>query len=328
MVGSEQGAGTVKNNGPVEVEKSVIAKDIVKSYKSFFGSRNVVLQDISLDIFRDEIFGILGPNGSGKTTLISIFSTLIYPDSGSLRILGVNARKNPGAIRKLVNISTAKPNFPWSLTAEDNLKYSAMLYGIHGPELKRIVDNSIEAFELGKYRDVQFDNLSTGLKQRLSLAKAMLNDPKIIFLDEPTTGLDPEVASRTRSLIKEIQQRGVSIIMSTHYMPEAEQLCDRIAFLRKGQITALGTPQELKNLLALGEKVTVIYQGPVDLRALEKVPGVMKVNSSPRRVELVLDRVGQAGSLDKVIKIFGQAEILDLRVEEPDMEDVFLELAR
>jgi ABC-2 type transport system ATP-binding protein len=150
----------------------VVAKDIIKSYKSFFGSRNVVLRDISLDISRDEIFGILGPNGSGKTTLLSIFSTLIYPDSGSLTVLGIDARKSPGAIRRLINISTAKPNFPWGLTAEECLKYSAMLYGIHGPELKRAVDNSIEAFELGKYRDVQFDSLSTGLKQRLSLASA------------------------------------------------------------------------------------------------------------------------------------------------------------
>ena len=320
--------GSVGAKRPLEFETSVVAKDIVKSYKNFFSSRTTVLQDISLEISSDEIFGLLGPNGSGKTTLLSIFSTMIYPDSGSLMVLGIDARKNPDAIRRLINISTAKPNFPWSLTAEENLRYSAMLYGIHGPELKRIVDDSIDAFELREYRDVQFDNLSTGLKQRLSLAKATLNDPKIIFLDEPTTGLDPEVASRTRSLIKEIQQRGVSIIMSTHYMPEAEQLCDRIAFLRKGQITALGTPLELKNHLALGEKMTVIYQGPVDLRALEKVPGVMKVSSSPRKVELVLDRIGQAGSLDKVIKIFGQAEILDIRVEEPDMEDVFIELAR
>ena len=155
-----------------------------------------------------------------------------------------------------------------------------MLYGIHGPELKRIVDDSIEAFELREYRDVQFDNLSTGLKQRLSLAKATLNDPKIIFLDEPTTGLDPEVASRTRSLIKEIQQEAYPSLCPQHYMPEAEQLCNRIAFLKKDRSLLWERPGAQESPGA-GEKMTVIYQGPVDLRALEKVPGVMKVSCIP-----------------------------------------------
>ncbi|MFZ3050533.1 MAG: ATP-binding cassette domain-containing protein, partial [Methanothrix sp.] len=147
-------------------EKSVQARGICKSYKSLFGSAKTVLEGISLDIDREEIFGLLGPNGSGKTTLISIFSTLIYPEKGNLSILGLNARRDRGEIRKIINISTAKPNFPWSLTVRENLVHYGMLYGLYGLGLNRTVEDQIDAFELGEYRDVKFENLSTGLKQR------------------------------------------------------------------------------------------------------------------------------------------------------------------
>ena len=175
-------------------EKSVEARGISKMYKSLLGSSTTILDNISLDIESGEIFGLLGPNGSGKTTLISIFSTLIYPEAGSLFILGMNARRDKGEIRKVINISTAKPNFPWSLTVRENLRHYGMLYGLYGSHLSRTVDDQIEAFELGDFRDKRFEDLSTGIKQRLSLAKAMLNHPRLLFLDEPTTGLDPDIS--------------------------------------------------------------------------------------------------------------------------------------
>lgn len=308
-------------------DKSVQAEGICKSYKSLFGSRSIILRDISLDIDTDEIFGLLGPNGSGKTTLISIFSTLIYPDRGSLNILGLDGRKDMDEIRKRINISTAKPNFPWSLSVKENLRHYAMLYGMYGPELTRTVNDLIDAFELGEYRDMKFEDLSTGLKQRLSLAKAMLNQPQLLFLDEPTTGLDPEIAIKTRQLIRRIhKEQGIAIVMSTHYMPEAEMLCDRIAFLRKGEIVALDTPQNLKNQLKLGERVVVTYNGQADIEALGNVPGVMDLRSSPGIAEITVDK--SADSLDRIIKIFSNAHIRDISIKEPDLEDVFLELAR
>ena len=308
-------------------DRSIEAKGICKSYKSLFGARSTVLKDVSLEIDADEIFGLLGPNGSGKTTLISIFSTLIYPDRGELRVLGLDARKEKDAIRNQINISTAKPNFPWSLTVKENLRHYAMLYGQHGSDLTRAVNDVIDAFKLGEYADMKFEDLSTGLKQRLSLAKAMLNSPRLLFLDEPTTGLDPEMAIKTRRLVRRIhEEEKISVIMSTHYMPEAEVLCDRIAFLRKGEIVALDTPQNLKNQLRLGEKVIVLYQGRADVLELEKVPGVMSLKNLPGRAEIVMDR--KADSLDRIIKIFSEAHIQDISIKEPDLEDVFIELAR
>jgi ABC-2 type transport system ATP-binding protein len=332
-------------------EKSVQAKGICKSYKSLFGSAKTVLEGISLDIDREEIFGLLGPNGSGKTTLISIFSTLIYPEKGSLSILGLNARRDRGEIRKIINISTAKPNFPWSLTVRENLVHYGMLYGLYGLGLNRTVEDQIDAFEMGEYRDVKFENLSTGLKQRLSLAKAMLNHPRLLFLDEPTTGLDPDMSAKTHDLIRRIHdEEGISVIMSTHYMPEAELLCDRIAFLRKGEVAALDTPQNLKNHLELGKRVRITYRGLANLDALRALGGVLAVRGKSgimddqidREVARPVDRQldGQADkqleismdsnedSLDRILKGFQDAKILDINIEEPDLEDVFLELAR
>jgi ABC-2 type transport system ATP-binding protein len=308
-------------------EKAVQCRGIYKSYRSLFGAATTALMDISLDVERDEIFGLVGPNGSGKTTLISVFSTLIYPERGSLNILGLDARRNRDQIRKLINISTAKPNFPWSLTVKENLRHNGMLYGMHGSALAEAVEDQIDAFMLGEYSDMRFEDLSTGLKQRLSLAKAMLNRPRLLFLDEPTTGLDPDMSMKTRHLIRRIhEEENVSVVLSTHYMPEAEMLCDRVAFLRRGEIVALDSPKNLKSQLCLGETVVISYEGAVELADLERVPGVISVTNAAGRAEIMINR--RPENLDMIVKLFSGARILDISIMEPDLEDVFLELAR
>ncbi|ABK14170.1 MULTISPECIES: ABC transporter ATP-binding protein [Methanothrix] len=308
------------------MKDAVCASGICKGFNTIFRGKKEVLKDINLLIDGEEIFGILGPNGSGKTTLLSIFSTLIYPDSGELTILGIDARRNTHEVRKLINISTGKPNFPWSLTVKENLRHSGMLYGLHGRELDRAVDWSMESFELYQYQDTRFENLSTGVKQRLSLAKAMLNGPKLLFLDEPTTGLDPQMAQRTRALVKRIHRdMGVSVVMTTHYMPEAEELCGMIAFLKEGRIIAQDTPARLKRNLKIGERMRIRYSGNIDCDALRSIPGLISAEISKGRADLVVDK--NEATFSRVMRTFQSAEILELELEEPDLEDVFIELA-
>jgi ABC-2 type transport system ATP-binding protein len=308
-------------------EPSVEAQGICKSYRSFLGRGAQVLKDISLEVGSGEIFGLLGPNGSGKTTLISIFSTLIFPDRGRLKVLGLEAERNRAKIRGQINFSTAKPNFPWSLTVSECLKHYGMLYGMYGSQLSGAIEEVIAAFELEEQKKMKFEDLSTGMKQRLSLAKAMLNRPRLLFLDEPTAGLDPDMAIKTRKLIRGLhQEQDISIVLCTHDMAEAELLCSRVAFLRRGEVVALDTPQNLKNQLRLGERLVILYQGRPDLKAVERVPGVLAQRGLPGRAEIVLDRTSE--NLDMILKLFAETKILDIRLSEPDLEDVFLELAR
>lgn len=224
-------------------------KDVSKTfYRGFIKRKKTkALEGVSLEIKKGELFGILGPNGAGKTTLLNILSTLLLPDEGSVRILGKDIFHSHDTIRKKLNMSSGNPNFPWSFTVEEILYFYGMLYGLKGNKLKKKVENCIEWFGLEDFKKKRFDELSTGTKQKLSLAKSLLNDPEILFLDEPTVGLDPEIAYRIRNFIKSIhKEREMTIILTTHYMHEAEMMCERIAFINKGKLIAFGTTDELK----------------------------------------------------------------------------------
>lgn len=233
-------------------EDIIIAKDIHKTYCSglFHRKRTEALRGISLSVTQGEIFGILGPNGAGKTTLQNIFASLLLPDAGTLIIDGITVTHHyPANLKQKINISSGNPNFPWSLTVIENLTFYGMLYGLKGKMLKEKIGTLIDMFELTAVARKPFEELSTGNKQRLSLAKSLINDPVLLLLDEPTVGLDPDVARRIRELILSIhKQRPLTIILTTHHMAEAEKMCNRIAFMRDGEIKALGTSAMLKNL--------------------------------------------------------------------------------
>ncbi len=190
---------------------------------------------------------MLGPNGAGKTTLLNVLSTLLLPDEGRVTILGESALAHPERIRAKVNLCSGNANFAWSLTIRENLRFYAMLYGIKGKERETRINALIEAFALEKFADRRFDEVSTGTKQRMALAKSLLNNPQLLFLDEPTVGLDPDIAKRVREyIVAHHKKTGCTIVMTTHYMLEAQLLCQRIAFVREGRVLALGTPAELK----------------------------------------------------------------------------------
>ena len=213
------------------------------------GRRKVqALRDVSLQIRQGEIFGILGPNGAGKTTFLNILSTLLLPDAGTVTILGIpSTPKNSRRLRAFLNMSSGYPNFPWCLSVEENLRFYGRLYGLPGRVLEQRIARLVKLLELERFAKVPFDELSSGTKQKLALAKAMINEPKIIFLDEPTLGLDPHVAVKMRETVLDIQRETrVTVLLTTHNMPEAEALCGRIAFIKDGRILKVASPVELK----------------------------------------------------------------------------------
>jgi len=229
------------------------------------------LDGMDLEVFEGEILGILGPNGAGKTTFLNILSTLLIPDSGTIEILGLSlVPENYDVLRSLLNMSSGYPNYPWSLTVEENLRFYGRLYGLSSRKLNQWIKDLVEMFELGDFARRRFDELSSGTKQRLSLAKALINEPKIIFLDEPTVGLDPDVAVKTREIIMDIFNKSkVTILLTTHNMKEAELMCRRIAFIKQGKLLKLATPNELKRAQGKEdlEEVFIELAHEVDLTA-------------------------------------------------------------
>src|SRR6266581_4676459 len=237
---------------------AVDAKDLTKTFRSgWLGRRHKeALRGASLQVPRGAIFGLLGPNGAGKTTLLSILATLLLPDSGSATILGHDVVREAYAIRRRLNMASGNASFVWSLRPAEVLAFYGRLYGLHGRALKRRVNELLERFELTPHLKTEYNELSTGLKQRLALAKALLNRPEVLFLDEPTLGLDPDVSIRLRAQIAALRrERGTTIILTTHYMREAEELCDTIAFIKGGRILAQGTAEELKRRIRIGEVI-------------------------------------------------------------------------
>ncbi len=308
---------------------AVEARDVVKTFRAgWIGRRRTpALRGVSLTVPRGAVVGVLGPNGAGKTTLLSILATLLAPDAGQVRVLGHDVTREAARIRRRMNMASGRPSFLWSLRVGEIIAFYGRLYGLHGRALARRVDELIETFELTTHRRVPYNELSTGLKQRLALAKALVNDPELLFLDEPTLGLDPDVSMRIRAHIAGLRrERGVTILLTTHYMREAEELCDEIAFLKDGLILARGTPDALKRQIRLGDVVALRVDPPAPW--LREAPGVLRcaevdgwvectVDDAERRVPELLARLYAGGN-----------QLRGLQVREPELEEVFVELAR
>jgi ABC-2 type transport system ATP-binding protein len=310
---------------------AIQAEGIHKTFHSGWWKkrRKEALRGVDLQIEEGEIFGILGPNGAGKTTFLSILSTLLLPDRGKVQILGIDGLRDGHRIREKVNMSSGNANFLWSLTVRENLHFYGMLYGLIGKRREEKVKRLVELFNLEEHLNVPFDQLSTGMKQRLSLAKSLLNDPVILFLDEPTVGLDPNISLRIREEIREIQKkRKMTILLTTHNMREAEFLCDRIAFLKSGEILTVGAPEELKRKVRIGDRVRIEFKGKISEEDLLRVDGVINASISDQDCEIIVDEGERR--LGPLAALFSERGVLINRVtlDQTDLEDVFVEFAK
>lgn len=307
---------------------AIVAQGLVKSFRvGFFKPRKEVLRGVDLEVAPGSIFGVLGPNGAGKTTLISIFTTLLRPDRGTARVLGLDPVREAARLRQRINLAASSAHFLWCLTVEENLCFYGRLYGLGGRRLRQKVEELLALFELQAHRRVTFENLSTGLKQRLALAKTLINDPELLFLDEPTTGLDPEMAHHLREEILRLnRETGLTILLTTHNLREAEMLCHEVAFLKDGRMLAIGSIPDLQARLRLGDRVSLTYKNGVPPLNFQELPGVLSFERRGSGVHLVLDRaeIRLGPLLKEVCRLF--PEVPEVRVKEADLEELYHEI--
>jgi len=303
---------------------------VAKTFRSGVLRRRetVALAGVSLGVPRGTIFGLLGPNGAGKTTLLSIFATLLLPDRGQVTVLGHDVVREAGAVRRRLNMASGNASFVWALKPPEILAFYGRLYGLSGRRLRLRIDELLEMSELTAHRRVAYNELSTGLKQRLALAKALVNDPELLFLDEPTLGLDPDVSVRLRERIARLRrEREMTIVLTTHYMREAEQLCDEIAFIKSGRVLARGTASELKRQIRIGD-VIALRLDPPDAPWLADMAGVLRCTAVNGRIECTVDDA-EKRLAEILAALHAEAVVVkDIQVREPELEEVFVELAR
>jgi sodium transport system ATP-binding protein len=207
---------------------------------------NKVLRGISFDARAGQIFGLLGPNGAGKTTTLRIICTLLAPDSGSVAVLGFDTRNAPEEVRRRIGVVTADIGVYPRLSARENIEYFARLCGLVGGELTRRTDGVMERLDMGSFSKQRAESLSSGQKQKVAIARAIVHDPEILMFDEPTSNLDVLASKEVREFMVEAKGRGKCVIFSTHVMHDAERLCDRLTILHQGQVVASGTTAEVK----------------------------------------------------------------------------------
>jgi ABC-2 type transport system ATP-binding protein len=309
---------------------AIDAREVAKTFRSgWFRPRLTdALRGVTLQVPRGAIVGLLGPNGAGKTTLLSILATLLIPDRGTARVLGLDVVRDSMALRRRLNMASGRPSFLWSLRVSEIIAFYGRLYGLSGVALRVRVDKLIEQYELKPYRRVPYSELSTGLKQRVALAKSLVNDPELLFLDEPTLGLDPDVSVRVRAHIAALRrERGMTIVLTTHYMREAEELCDEVAFIKAGRILDAGTPDALKRRIGLGDVIALRLE-PAPPAWLGEAPGVLRCATADGWTKCTVDDA-EKRLPDLLRQLFAEGvTVRNVRVREPELEEVFVELAR
>lgn len=293
----------------------------LKGLKKTYGNV-VAVAGIDLVVPRGECFGLLGPNGAGKTTTIEICEGLTDPDEGEVRVLGLTHRDHAAEIRERIGISLQETQLTEKLTVEETVALFHSFY-----RRRRKIDDVIAAVQLGEKRTARVGQLSGGQKQRLALACALVGDPDLFFLDEPTTGLDPQSRRQLWELIETFKAEKRTIVITTHYMDEAEHLCDRVAIVDHGKIIALGTPRELIAMLGSEHVVEFSLEGPiVSEEALRRLAGVTKVRRTEGRYQLEVTHLHQTiPALLAFLKTEGGV-LSELTTHTATLEDVFVHL--
>lgn len=301
--------------------KVLTVNNLVKRY-----GKQLAVSDIEFAVEQGEIFGLLGPNGAGKSTTLNIITGLIKKDKGTITVLGKDLDRNLTACKYDMGVVPQELAIYEDLSAAQNVSFFGSLYGLKGKELAEQVDKTLAFVGLSDKKNAKAKTFSGGMKRRLNIACGLVARPKILFLDEPTVGIDPQSRNHILESIKQLNQQGMTIIYTTHYMEEAEELCDRIAIMDLGQIVAQGSLDELKNLVVEHWFIKLKLNPEIPEDDIRRIPGVERLVWVGEQWILTCQNKGT--QLRDLIDLFIKHNhmVEELRVEEPNLEDIFLTL--
>jgi ABC-2 type transport system ATP-binding protein len=308
------------------------AMDVIRTVgltKIYPGTDFAAVDGLDLGVRPGEIFGLLGPNGAGKTTTAGMLTTRVVPTSGSAHIGSVDVIAHPSLAKQLIGVVSQQNTLDRALTVWENLYFHGRLFGIAAAASRRIADDLLERFQLSKWAKASVFALSGGMAQRLMVARAVFHRPAVLFMDEPTAGLDPQGRLALWELLGELNQDGQTILLTTHYMEEADRLCGRVAIIDHGRLLALDTPAELKRSVDADTVVTVKASGDAGALAAhltEAVDGVQRAREIAGGVELHVKGASRlVPSVVDAAEAFG-SQVNDISVTEPSLETVFINL--
>lgn len=319
------------------MENIIEVKDLKREFivtKGWVNRKREVVKavdGISFEVKKGEIFGLLGQNGAGKTTIIKMLITLLAPTSGTCKVLGYNAYGEEKKFRDKINfIFGGEMGVYRRLSARDNLRYFANLYYMDKDKADKQIEKLLELVDLKDKADVLVETFSKGMVQRLQIARGLINDPEIIFMDEPTIGLDPFGAKMLRDIIRKLKADGKTIMLTTHYLYEADELCDRIAIINNGHLVALGTPRELRNIISGMNSIELVLEEASDetIRMIENIENVHSVEKTDmdKGVKLIIRHLENKDISGIILTTLNGSKILSFNQNELTLEDVYIKL--
>ena len=288
----------------------------------------VALRGLDLTVPEGEFFGLLGPNGAGKTTTIGILTTRVRPTSGTAWVAGVDVRANPAAVRRRIGVVPQRPNPDRSLNVGENLVFHSTYFGIPRRSAEARAAALLARLGISDKAHASVDTLSGGQQQRLMIARALIHEPAVIFLDEPTVGLDPQARLALWAILRELHAQGRTLVMTTHYMEEADQLCERVAIVDRGELLALDSPERLKARAPGGTLIELRLDGDSSaaIAAAERIPGVSRVETQDGTLRAYSNRGGEAiPALIDAAERSGRV-VQDIHLLRPSLETLFISL--
>jgi ABC-2 type transport system ATP-binding protein len=306
---------------------AVETKGLTRVYSGHAGKPDIVaLEALNLQIEAGEVRGLLGPNGAGKTTLVKLLCTILLPTQGTATVLGHDVVLDPYSVRKRVGIVIGgERGLYWNLTARQNLEYWAALYAVPVAATPARVSALLERVGLSDRAEDPVESYSRGMKQRLHLARALIGDPRVLFLDEPTSGMDPVAQHDFRRLLRELRSDGRTILLTTHDMAEAEAVCDRVVLIDRGRVLTEETPQTLARLVSQHDRIDFECGDLIHIAALRNLPGVAGLTAIDEGRSYRIE-VSESSAIGDVLAYLVRNGVTSIRTSRPTLEEVYLHL--